>query len=82
PKVKKVEDHLNGGVAKNLSVELTGLRKAESEVDVRKTRVKFLEDLGGDWTIKERTRWMSEVPLLPNWKPRSSRKRTRSSSRI
>ena len=81
PKVKKVEVLLNNGVQKSCLVETVGLEKAELEVKVRQERVKYLKELGQDWTFKERTRWTVEVPVLPSWKPRKDRKRMRSPSK-
>ncbi|MBZ5782069.1 hypothetical protein, partial [Klebsiella aerogenes] len=69
PVVSRVEEQLNEGVVKSLEVELTGLQRIKDEADVRRRRVKYLQDLGQDWTFKERTRWVPEVPVLPSWKP-------------
>ena len=81
PRVKKVEVQLCNAVKKSLEVEMTGLERARTVVGVRELRVKYLTELGKDWTFKERTRWTVEVPVLPGWKPRGGRKRARSVTR-
>jgi len=81
PRIQKIEDVLNRAVLNSLEQEKAGLDRIEAEAEIRRQRVQGLDKLTRDWSFLERNKWAEEVPVLPSWRPRGGRKRTRSSSR-
>lgn len=63
-----MEVELNQSVLNTLSNERRIRKKLESEMEIRRSRVLWLEGLASDWSFKERTKWKEGIPELSSWR--------------
>ena len=83
PQVNRLEKELNDGGEKVYQEEKKALEKVENEVAISRERVAYMEKVGVDWRLKERSRWREGIPQLPVWKRQggtTGKKRARSQS--
>ena len=52
------------------------LKKSETETEIQRAQVVWLEELDSNWSLNERTRCMDSILELSSWRRRNGRKRS------